>query len=130
MWSLRQRPSGFDQRARAGRQHADARRFTDPAATPTPAATATSAPSPTSAATEAPRSIQDVSGNLDKLKSYRAHLSANIDGTNAAGKSQKGTWDYLQEAINGPKDQHIKFTVTGDLAPTPAPTPAAFSGSN
>jgi hypothetical protein len=85
----------------------------------------TEAPAPSMAAEPTPpavsidgesRDVQDISGSLDGLSSYRLHFRFTFDGKDEQGKPQKGAMEWLQEAIKETKESHIRFTSTGDAA--------------
>ncbi len=82
--------------------------------TAAPAAEATAAPDASTGSDT--RDVQDISGSLDALKSYRLHFTFTFDGKDDQGKPQKGGMELLQEAIKESKDSHIRFTATGDAA--------------
>jgi hypothetical protein len=82
--------------------------------------TAESKPSgSTGAATDGEtRDIQDISGSLDGLASYRLQFSFAFDGKDEQGKPQKGGMEFVQEIIKGSNDQHIRWSASGDAANT------------
>jgi hypothetical protein len=87
---------------------------------PTAAAQPEQAAKPTTApATEAggeTRDIQDIGGSLDALNSYRMRFSFKFDGKDDQDKPQQGGMEFVQEIIKDRKDQHIRFSATGDTA--------------
>jgi hypothetical protein len=80
--------------------------------------TAESKPSgSTGAATDGEtRDIKDISGSLDSLKSYRLRFTFSFDGKDDQGKPQQGGMEFVQEIITSSKDQHIRWSATGDAA--------------
>jgi hypothetical protein len=88
------------------------------ASKPTTAAEADEAAAPTAEPAAVPegqtRDIENISGSLDGLKSYRLRFTFTFDGKDDQGKPQKGGMEWLQEAIKDSKDQHIRFSSTGD----------------
>lgn len=84
----------------------------DPTAAPAAEPTAM----PVASANADARDIQDISGSLDALQSYRLHFKFTFDGKDNQGKPQKGAMEMLQEAIKESKDSHIRFVSTGDAA--------------
>jgi hypothetical protein len=62
------------------------------------------------------RDIKDISGSLDSLKSYRLRFTFSFDGKDDQGQPQQGGMEFVQEIITGSKDQHIRWSATGDAA--------------
>ena len=81
---------------------------------PTEASEPTEAPEPT--ASSETRDITDISGSLDALKSYRLRFTFTFDGKDDQGKAQKGSMEFLQEIIRASKDQHMRYSATGDAS--------------
>jgi hypothetical protein len=87
-----------------------------PAAKVEPTADGKPAGSTGAAAGGETRDIKDIGGSLDSLKSYRLHFSFGFDGKDDQGKPQKGGMEFVQEIVTGSKDQHIRWSATGDAA--------------
>lgn len=74
----------------------------------------TAAPEPT--AEPQVRDFKDISGSLEELDSYSMRFTFSFDGKNDQGKAEKGSMEIIQEVIKASKDQHIRFSATGDAA--------------
>jgi hypothetical protein len=70
----------------------------------------------TGAASGETRDIKNISDSLDSLKSYRLRFTFSFDGKDDQGKPQQGSMEFVQETIASSKDQHIRWTATGDAA--------------
>jgi hypothetical protein len=87
----------------------------------TPAATAPGSP-PTTATgtgvvTELP-GINSLDDGLDKLQSYRKHVTYSLEGEDAQGKTQKLSIVLAQETVVASQDQHIKLSTYSTLSST------------
>jgi hypothetical protein len=99
----------------------------------TTAAPAESTPAPTAGGET--RNIDDLSGSLDSLKSYRQRFTYSYDGKNDKGEPEKGAIEFVQEYIAATHDQHLIMRGMGLSAATPTPssddkTGAPTGGSN
>jgi hypothetical protein len=88
----------------------------EPATKAEPTAESKPADSTGAAADGETRDITDISGSLDSLESYRLRFSFSFDGKDDEGKPQQGGMEFVQEIIADSKDQHIRWSTTGDAA--------------
>ncbi len=81
---------------------------------PTAAPKPTAKPEPT--AEPEVRDFKDISSSLEDLDSYSMRFTFSFDGKNDQGKAEKGSMEIIQEVIRASKDQHIRFSATGDAS--------------
>jgi hypothetical protein len=62
------------------------------------------------------RDFSDISGSLEELDSYSMRFTFSFNGKNEEGKTEQGSMEIVQEVIKASKDQHIRFSTTGDAA--------------
>ena len=87
---------------------------TESVAEPTAEPEPTLAPEPTSAPEEADLSLANRATGLDQLKSYRVGWKSASETTSKDGKTQKSTWDWLEEYTADPQALHYTWTTTED----------------
>ncbi|GAB4216884.1 MAG: hypothetical protein OHK0022_58560 [Roseiflexaceae bacterium] len=62
------------------------------------------------------RSIQDLSGSLENLDSYRMRFTFGFDGKDDQGQEQKGSIELVQEVIKGSNDRRLRYSTEGNLS--------------
>jgi hypothetical protein len=87
---------------------------TAPAAIATSAATSLAPGTPDGIVVGQTRAIKNVSGGLDKLKSYRVHFTYAFDGKDKTGQPRTESVEYSQDVINATQDHHLKIVLTGN----------------
>ncbi|HEU4325206.1 MAG TPA: hypothetical protein VFS21_18840 [Roseiflexaceae bacterium] len=63
-----------------------------------------------------PGLIEDLSGTLENLDSYRMRFSFGFDGKDDQGKEQKGTIEIVQEVVKATNDRRLRYSTEGNLS--------------